>query len=144
MCIHKTLGVLFLVMLMTHVSVAQGTADIKNYFNETAVSVKATNDVVRKRELMDQSLRRMSRAISTMERVGSVSDGDRPGLSGLKTTLQDRLDELEGRNGFDRVADSQLDGFATYVVQDMQQAAQTVTISTITLLLLIILVILIA
>ncbi len=144
MFIRKTLGALTLVMLMTQVAFAQGTEDIKNYFNETAISVKATTDVVQKRALLDNSLQQMSRAISTIERVGAGSDQDRAGLALLKSTVQDKLDELAGTNGFDRVGDSQLDAFANYVVQDMQQADKTVTFSVVTLLLIIILVVLIS
>jgi hypothetical protein len=43
-----------------------------------------------------------------------------------------------------RVSDGQLNNFSNYVVQDMEQADQVITISVVTLLLIIILIVLIA
>ena len=46
-------------------------------------------------------------------------------------------------NGFERVPDAQLDAFSAYIVQDMEQADQKVTISVVTLLLILIIVLLV-
>ncbi|HSQ76746.1 MAG TPA: hypothetical protein VLT13_14380 [Bacteroidota bacterium] len=45
-------------------------------------------------------------------------------------------------NGYAGVSDAQLNGFSEYVVQDMEQADQLITISLVTLLLIIILIVL--
>ena len=58
--------------------------------------------------------------------------------------LYDRGDELTGSNGYERVADVQLNAFSDYVVQDMEQAAETVRISLVAALLIVIIIILIA
>ena len=60
----------------------------------------------------------------------------------LRERLQEQQDELAGSNGYTRVADARLNAFSDYVVQDMEQADQVVTISVVTLLLILIVVIL--
>ncbi len=78
-----------------------------------------------------------------VQRAPSISEADRAGLDRLQSTLKEKQDELAGVNGFERVADGQLNAFAQYVVQDMEQADQMITISVVTLLLILILVVLI-
>jgi hypothetical protein len=53
------------------------------------------------------------------------------------------MQELAGSSGYERVSDKDLNAFSDYVVQDMEQAAEMVTISLVALLLIIILVVLI-
>ena len=72
-----------------------------------------------------------------------MSKGDRAGIDRLKVTLQERQNELVGTKGYDRVPDEQLNAFSDFVVQDMEQASRTITISLVTLLLIIIIVILV-
>jgi hypothetical protein len=74
---------------------------------------------------------------------GLMSKDDLVGIDRFKTTLQEKQDELEGSNGFERVSDEQLNDFSDYVVQDMEQADAVVTVSVITLLLIAILLVLI-
>ncbi len=66
----------------------------------------------------------------------------RIGIDRFKAALQEKQDELAGSNGYVRVSDEQLNAFSDYVVQDMEQADQMITISVVTLLLIIILVVL--
>ena len=73
-----------------------------------------------------------------------ISKNDVDGIDRLKATLQEKQDELAGSNGYARVPDEQLNSFAEYVVQDMEQADQVITISLVTLLLIVILIVLIA
>ena len=47
-----------------------------------------------------------------------------------------------GSNGYERVSDAQLNAFSDYVVQNMEQADKTITISLVTALLIVIIIIL--
>ena len=121
-----------------------GTKDnIQKYFNDTACKVKATADPVEKREILNTSLQNMSQALAKLESTGLISQNDRTGVDRFKTALQSKQDGLMGANGYERVADGQLDAFSDYVVQEMEQASQYVTISLVSLLLIIIILILI-
>ena len=72
-----------------------------------------------------------------------ISKEDLIGIDRLKATLQAKQNELTGINGYERVSDEQLNNFSNYVLQDMEQADQMVTISLVALLLIILLVVLI-
>ena len=61
----------------------------------------------------------------------------------VKASIQEKRDELAGADGYVQVSDAQLNNFSSYVVQDMEQADQIISISLITLLLIIILIVLI-
>lgn len=117
---------------------------VHDYLNDTALSVQATDDPVQKREILDKNLHAMDRALETVINSPMTSEEDDASLALMRTTLQEKTDELAGLNGFDRVPDAQLDAFATYVVQDLEQADQVITISVVTLLLIIIIIILVA
>ncbi len=135
------------VLAMSFVAVqagwAEGREGIQKVFNDTARRVKITADPAQKRDIMDHSLQTMSRALDRVESSGLVSKDDRDGISRIRTALQEKQDELTGTNGFERVADAQLNAFSDYVVQDMEQAYQSVTISLVSALLIVIILILI-
>ena len=135
-------GVIVLMCILVQAGNAGGKDDIQKYFNDTACNVKATDDPVEKREILDKSLQTMSTALDKVESSGLISQDDRPGINRFKTALQEKHDELAGINGYERVADVQLNAFSNYVVQDMEQAAQSVTISLVAVLLIVIILIL--
>jgi len=116
---------------------------VHNYLNDTALKVQATESPAQKREILGKSLSEMTRAIDTVKGAPLATDQDRATLNRLQATVQEKSDELVGANGFDRVPDDQLNAFSTYVVQDMEQADQKITISLVVLLLIIIIIILI-
>lgn len=115
---------------------------IQNYFSDTAVKVKATTDPVQKRAILHSSLQTMSKALAKVESSGLVSQEDRASVEHFKAALQEKQDELMGMNGFQRVSDGQLNAFSNYVVQDMEQADRTITITVVTALLIVIVLIL--
>ena len=121
---------------------ADGKDELKQYFSKAADKVKATENVSEKREILNESFNNMSKALDKVLSSGLISESDRVGIEQYKATLQEKQNELEGSNGYERVQDRQLNSFANYVVQDMEQADSTVTISVIALLLIIIIVIL--
>lgn len=144
MLAKKIVGVLIVSCFFVSAAQAQATEDIKSYFSETTTRVKAESDPEQKREMLENSLQRMSIALDKIESSGLVSEEDLTSLEGFKTALQEKQDELAGVNGFDPVPNAQLNSFADYVVQDMEQAQRTITISVVTALLILIIVILLA
>lgn len=120
---------------------AGGKEELQKHFKKVADKVKATENVIEKRELLDESFKKMSKALNTLENTGMISEKDRLSIDGLKATMKANQDELAGTNGFERVSDDQLNNYSDYVVQNMQQA-EMITISLVTLLLIIILVVL--
>jgi len=127
-------------LVMAFAGIAQGQDKLQNYFSGTASKVKATADPTEKREILNKSFEKMSKALTSVQSSPLVSKDDKAGIDRIKVVLAEKRDELEGRNGFDRVPDLQLNAFASYVVQDMEQATQTVTLSLISLLLIILIV----
>ncbi len=123
---------------------AQADVKLQGYFNSAAREVKATNDPAQKREILNNEFKAVSGALTTVESMPQTTDGDRAGIERYKSALQDNQNELNGTNGYARVPDGQLNAFSNYVVQNAEQADQTITISVVTLLLIIIVVILIA
>jgi hypothetical protein len=136
------LGVIMMLFIGVQVGNAGEKNTIQKYFNNTANKVKATDDPVQKREILNKSLQTMAKALDKVESLGLISQDDRGGIDNFKAALQEKQDELIGANGFDRVPDAQLNAFSDYVVQDMEQADKQITISLVTALLIVIIIIL--
>jgi hypothetical protein len=122
---------------------AGGKGQLQNYFNDAAIKVRAEADPTAKRTLLCESLQNMSKALDMVQQGTSMSASEGAGIERFKGLLQEKQDELAGTNGYVRVPDAQLNAFSQYVVQDMEQADQVVTISLVTLLLILLLVVLI-
>lgn len=121
---------------------ADGKDELKQYFSKAADEVKSTENADEKREILNESFNNMSKILDKVLSSELISENDRAGIKQYKAILQEKQNELKGSNGYDRVPDTQLNNFANYVVQDMEQADSTVTISVIALILIIILVVL--
>lgn len=130
-------------LVMAFAGIAQGQDKIQNYFSDAACKVKVTSDPLQKRDILDKSLIKMSKALDAVQSSPLISKNDKASIGKLRVILKDKQDELAGVNGYERVPDAQLNAFADYVVQDMEQA-QNITISLVAALLIIIIVILIA
>jgi len=128
--------------VLVYAGVAVGQDNLQSYFNDTACKVKATADPSQKRAILGERLENMLKALNRVESSPLVSDEDRAGIDRYKAILQERQNELAGTGGYDRVPDGQLNAFSDFVVQDMEQAGRTITISVVVLLLIIIIVIL--
>ncbi|HXV12952.1 MAG TPA: hypothetical protein VEC56_01980 [Candidatus Krumholzibacteria bacterium] len=133
---------LFVIGALGYAGVAMGQDDVHNYLNDTAIKVKATESPAEKREILSTSLGGMIKALDTVKSAPMTSDRDDAKLDRIQATLQEKSDELAGVNGFDRVPDDRLNAFSTYIVQDMEQADKTFTISLVTALLIVIIIIL--
>ena len=90
------------------------------------------------RELGDKTLRAMAKELVVMLRKNTSIDWT------IKESVQAKYDELNGLNDFERVADEDLDSFTDYVLQDLEQARNYITMGLGIFILLIILIILIA
>lgn len=131
-----------IMFVVFYAGIAFGQDVLQKYLNETSLKVKATTDPSQKREILNESFEKMSKALDKVQSSPLVSKEDRAGIDLFKASLQEKLDELTGLNGYERVSDEQLDAFSDYVVQDMEQADQTITISLVALLLIVIIIIL--
>ena len=136
------LGTIVALLVLGQTGYAAANDGILKYFNNTAGKVKATADPVEKREMLDRSLKNMTMVLDKVENMPLVSENDQAGIKWMKNILQEKRDELAGINGYDRVADAQLNNFSDYVVQDLEQAPETITISVVTLLLIILILVL--
>ena len=145
MFIRKLSGLIILLLSVSFMlGNAQASEQMHKYFNDAARDVKATADPVQKRDILDHSFQKMTTTLTVVESMPQTSANDVAGIERLKATVQDKQNELNGTNGYDRVGDEQLKAFANYAVQDLEQADTMITISLVTLLLIIILVFLIA
>ena len=130
-----------LVMMVALALPASG--QLQKHFSEVSNKVKATENTAEKRVILDESLQSMMKALDIVESSPSISKADLAAIDRVKASLREKQDELAGVNGFSGVADAQLNAFSEYVVQDMEQADEMITISVVTLLLILILVVLI-
>ena len=137
----RMLSVVTMMFVLLLAAQADGKQQMKKYFADTAKKVKATEDVVEKRQILEDSFSKMTKALDVVARSASISDADRVGIERFKASLQEKQNELAGTNGFQPVSDSQLNSYSQYVVQEMEQA-EMITISVVTLLLILIIVIL--
>lgn len=117
---------------------------LKEHIREVVQDVKAAPTAERKRELLDARLREIMTALDRVETMTRLSPSDQEGINALRARLQEKIDELNGQNGYEAVPASQLNSFADYVQQDFEQADNTLTISLTTALLLLILIVLLA
>jgi hypothetical protein len=142
--IATLLALASLVMLLV-ISVqarADGKGELQKYFSDASHKVKATDSPAEKRNILNQSFHTMNKVLDMVEDSPTVSKADLAGINLLKASLRDKQNELAGTNGYTRVPDERLNAFSDYVVQDMEQADQIITISLVTLLLIIILIVL--
>ena len=119
-----------------------GHEAIKKHINSVVEKVEKTEAPGQKRKVLDESLTDMVTAIDRVAARKSVSTTDKQGLAQFKKKLMERKDELNGTNGFTRVSNKQLNQYAQFIQQDIEQA-DAVTISLTTALLIIIILLLI-
>ncbi len=115
---------------------------LKEYFHNTAERVHKAETSAEKREILDNSLDKLTEALNRVEKT-NLTDSDAKAVKALKNRVAEKTKELNGLEGYDKVANAQLDNFADYVQQDMEQANRYITISVTTVLLIIIILLLI-
>lgn len=75
-----------------------------------------------KREILQHFINGMQDGLRKAENLESIQESDRQTLHSVAGKFQAYQAELDGMNGFSRVADAELDAFAGYVQQGMEQA----------------------
>jgi hypothetical protein len=98
------------------------TETFKEHFSETVQQVKAANVADDKREILNTSFDKMIRATERIESLGNLSSQDLEKMASLRSDISEKLDELNGLNGFDEILDEDLDDFSNYSQQAMEQA----------------------
>jgi hypothetical protein len=136
------LGFIAMMFIFVIPANASGKDQLQKYFNDAATKVKATENASEKRTILSESFQKMSKALDAVQSSGLISKDDIITIDQFKSAMQQKQDELNGNNGYERVSDKQLNAFSDYVVQDMEQADKTITISLVTLILIAILVVL--
>jgi len=116
---------------------AGGKDELQKYFRNTSNKVKTTENASEKRKILNESFQTMFKTLDKVQNSVLISKEDRIGINSFKASLQEKQDELTGSNGYQRVPDQQLNDFSVYVLQDMEQADATITISVVALILII-------
>jgi hypothetical protein len=117
--------------------------ELQKYINEIITEVKEAETPDEKREILNDLFEDLQSSFSAAKNSPYVPEEDHKGIDMLETKMRDRQNELNGLDGFEKVPDNKLDEFATFTLQDIEQADTIITISLTTLLLIIILAILI-
>lgn len=115
---------------------------IKEYFNDLLLKVEEAKDPEQKRALLNESLERFLTAMDRVQRLPFLNQEQREALARFDAEVQEKHDELNGAAGFAMVANADLDDFAGYMVQDLEQAARSyVVLSTAAIIIIILLLI---
>jgi hypothetical protein len=143
----KILCIIFLLSVVVQPLMAMNSADLENkfkdYMNEIRLKVKTVDDPAEKRALLDMTLQKILTALDTVSALESLSDKDRAAIAVIRNNFQNKRDELNGKNGFEKVRDTDLDRFADYMLQDIEQARQIISMSVAAFIIIILLIILI-
>lgn len=113
----------------------------KKYVNNMVQRVEKVEDPAEKRKVLNSSFDKLVSVFETVQGIGFISQKDKEAVKLLKADIIDKKNELNGFEGYQRVADNKLNNFANYVQQDIEQS-DTVTITISATLLVIILVLL--
>ena len=119
------------------------TESFKMHFNETVKTVHKTDNADDKRALLNESFNKMITAIDRIESMTSLTGNESALLASFKFDLTEKLNELNGLDGFDQIVDSDLNDFSNYSQDMIEQAInRTITIGLGTALLIIIILLL--
>lgn len=131
------------VMNPINAQINDGHEALKKYVNSIVENVEGTESPEKKREILDESLSDMITAIERVSDRKSVSSSEKENLAEFKDQLSERRDELNGKNGYVAIPNNQLNNFANFVQQDIEQADRLVTLSLTTALLIVLILLLI-
>lgn len=131
------------VMNPINAQINDGHEALKKHVNSIVENVEGTESPEKKREILDESLSDMITAIERVSDRKSVSSSEKENLAEFKDQLSERRDELNGKNGYVAIPNNQLNNFANFVQQDIEQADRLVTLSLTTALLIVLILLLI-
>ncbi len=134
-----SMRVMWVVFAMLPLAAKADTGVLQESFkaslNKMVVKVKTEEDPAAKREILENYLARMDRGLEAAKVM--VSEKDMPSLDALREKIEADRAELDGIRGHEKVANANLNRFADYVQQDVEQASY-IYISTCGLLVLLI------
>ena len=119
-----------------------GQKAFQNHIRSVVKAVKAAETPAEKRALLNESFDELTQASDKVAAMKKHDEETREGLLSLKAIIVEKQDELMGRNGFSAVPDAQLNDFADYVQQSLEQADRTITLTLTSALLIVIILIL--
>jgi hypothetical protein len=90
--------------------------------SQVTQEVQLAQDPAEKRRILSGFFQHMEEGLQKAETVSSLPEDDKQSLHTVLGKYFAYQAELEGKAGFTRVADRDLDQFASYVRQDMEQA----------------------
>lgn len=143
--LYTILSAVLLICAIQTVSFAQSidvTETFKKHFNETVQSVQETDSADEKRAILNESFDKMLTVIDRIESRASLSDDEFAALETYKLDLTEKVNELNGLDGFDEIMDEDLDDFSNFSQDFMEQADRTVTIGITSVLLILIILLL--
>ena len=114
------------------------TESFKKHFNETVQAVHETDNAEKKRVILNESLHKMISTLDRIESLVSLTGDESARLLSLKFDLTEKLNELNGLDGYDQIVDQDLNDFSNFTQDMMEQANRTVTIGASTALLILI------
>ncbi len=120
------------------------TETFKMHFNETVKAVHETENADEKRALLNESFNKMITTIDRIDSLESLTEEESAGLASLRFDLTEKLNELNGLDGYDQVVDKDLNDFSNFSQDMMEQANRTITIGVTTALLILIILLLVA
>ena len=129
----KAKPLIFALALLIHLP-ALGQADkaeskIKAYINDVVQKVEVENNADQKRQILNASFDKLITVFEKVEKMEKFSSEEKAGIIELRNTLAEKKDELNGVNGYQAVPNNQLNNFANFVQQDIEQADPYITIS---------------
>ncbi len=95
---------------------------LKASYNEMVQEVKQTEAPEAKREIIVSFLTRLDRGLGLVEKLVPKSESAHIKATRLRTTMQGHLDELNGMDMQGQGAANNLNSFASYLQQDVEQA----------------------
>jgi hypothetical protein len=100
----------------------QAQERFKDALNEVALKVRAAPAPAEKRAIMLRFAAGVESGLRDAQGYAVLSDADKLGLQSLQETFHAYAAELDGRDGLVRVPDADLDDYAGYMLQRMEQA----------------------
>ena len=128
--LYTILASVLLIFAFHSTSVAQSVNIIesfKKHFNETVQEVHKTDNADKKREYLNKSFKKMISVLNRIESQTSPDEDEKANLSTYKSDLTEKQNQLNGLNGFDKIMDDELDGFALFSQDMIDQANLTIT-----------------
>jgi pantothenate kinase-related protein Tda10 len=136
---------IFLVFAIQSLAVAQSTSlteTLKLHFNETVQQVHQAEHADEKREILNESFNKMMTVIDRIESRANLTEDELSSLHSYKLGIEEKLNELNGLDGFDEIVDEDLDDFSNFAQDFMEQANRTITIGITTALLIVLILLL--